>query len=200
MAIMVDGVFKCIGSTQHIKNRFGKGYELELKLAQPTAPESLALLATLQLDADAALSRAEVNEALRAAGSEHLIGEIDSQGLGAALATDLQHAQGRVSARILVEFIISNDYASRVVAFAEQSFGAVEVAEQLQTFLRLRIERLESLGSTFTLLEQNKHRLRIQDYSLKQTSLEQIFHSFSTRRRAPQAGDARAPRPQSQIN
>eukprot|EP00051_Salpingoeca_urceolata_P022285 m.359766 g.359766 ORF g.359766 m.359766 type:complete len:1971 (+) comp19951_c3_seq13:616-6528(+) len=33
LAIMVNGQFKCIGSPQHLKHRFGKGYSLVIKLA-----------------------------------------------------------------------------------------------------------------------------------------------------------------------
>lgn len=30
IGIMVNGELKCLGSVQHIKNKFGKGYELEI--------------------------------------------------------------------------------------------------------------------------------------------------------------------------
>jgi ATP-binding cassette subfamily A (ABC1) protein 3 len=36
IAIMVTGQIKCIGSIQHIKSKFGKGYEVEIKLVLPT--------------------------------------------------------------------------------------------------------------------------------------------------------------------
>lgn len=31
LAIMVNGCFKCLGSTQHLKNKFAKGYTLIVK-------------------------------------------------------------------------------------------------------------------------------------------------------------------------
>jgi ATP-binding cassette, subfamily A (ABC1), member 3 len=34
LAIMVNGEFKCLGSTQHLKNKFSKGYILNIKLKQ----------------------------------------------------------------------------------------------------------------------------------------------------------------------
>jgi hypothetical protein len=40
MGIMVTGgVFKCFGSSQHIKNKFGTGYEIEIKIKKLTDPE-----------------------------------------------------------------------------------------------------------------------------------------------------------------
>ena len=36
MGIMVrGGVFRCYGSSQHIKNKFGVGYEIEIKIEKP---------------------------------------------------------------------------------------------------------------------------------------------------------------------
>ncbi len=33
MGIMVrGGIFRCMGSSQHIKNKFGRGYEIEIKV------------------------------------------------------------------------------------------------------------------------------------------------------------------------
>ena len=40
MGIMVrGGIFKCFGSTQHIKNKFGTGYEIEIKIRRPSYEE-----------------------------------------------------------------------------------------------------------------------------------------------------------------
>ena len=36
MGIMVlGGIFRCFGSTQHVKNKYGIGYEIEVKIAKP---------------------------------------------------------------------------------------------------------------------------------------------------------------------
>ena len=37
MSIMVNGTFKCLGSVQHIKSKFGKGYEIDIKIMQTDA-------------------------------------------------------------------------------------------------------------------------------------------------------------------
>lgn len=37
MGIMVrGGLFRCFGSSQHIKNKYGTGYEMEIKVKKPT--------------------------------------------------------------------------------------------------------------------------------------------------------------------
>ena len=39
MGIMVNGSFKCFGSAQHIKNKYGTGFEIEVKIAQLSEQE-----------------------------------------------------------------------------------------------------------------------------------------------------------------
>merc|ERR1719181_1387637 len=40
MGIMVDGEFKCFGTSQHIKNKYGTGYEIEIKIRLLSEQES----------------------------------------------------------------------------------------------------------------------------------------------------------------
>ncbi len=45
MGIMVEGgVFKCMGSSQHIKDKFGTGYEIEIKVKKMTTEAEIAQL------------------------------------------------------------------------------------------------------------------------------------------------------------
>lgn len=37
LAIMVNGQFKCLGTPQHLKHRFGTGYYLKLRLADESS-------------------------------------------------------------------------------------------------------------------------------------------------------------------
>lgn len=44
MGIMVrGGIFKCYGSSQHIKNKYGTGYECEIKIKKPTYSDLAAI-------------------------------------------------------------------------------------------------------------------------------------------------------------
>jgi ATP-binding cassette subfamily A (ABC1) protein 3 len=47
IGIMVDGGFKCFGSSQHIKDKFGTGYEIEFKIRTLTEEESKVLIGKL---------------------------------------------------------------------------------------------------------------------------------------------------------
>lgn len=39
LAIMVNGEFKCLGSAQHLKNKFSKGFLLTIKIQKNTEVE-----------------------------------------------------------------------------------------------------------------------------------------------------------------
>ena len=47
IGIMVNGKLQCLGSSQHLKNRFGDGYELDLKTLAPTEADLDALFQKL---------------------------------------------------------------------------------------------------------------------------------------------------------
>lgn len=40
MGIMVDGEFKCFGSKQHIKSKFGTGYQIQISVV-PNTPDEI---------------------------------------------------------------------------------------------------------------------------------------------------------------
>uniref|UniRef100_A0A7S0D712 ABC transporter domain-containing protein n=2 Tax=Amorphochlora amoebiformis TaxID=1561963 RepID=A0A7S0D712_9EUKA len=104
IGIMVSGTLRCLGSVQHLKARFGKGYNLEAKLS----PEKFERFET---------------------------------------------------------FIHGH--------FAD----AIQVEKLSNGILRYEMPRTKSLSlaSIFGLMEKNKGVLEIRDYSVSQSSLEQVF-------------------------
>lgn len=61
-----------------------------------------------------------------------------------------------------------------------QDFVNVEVIEQYGSYMRLRVERHnKSIGFLFKLIEELKEEHQLEDYSVSQTTLEQIFQGFA---------------------
>lgn len=46
--VQVNGRLRCLGSTQHLKHRFGRGFEADIKLRRPSETESSELLRVMQ--------------------------------------------------------------------------------------------------------------------------------------------------------
>ena len=114
LAIMVNGQFQCLGSPQHLKNRFGQGF---------------TLVAKLQFDA-------------------------------------------------------SGDSKRQFSQFMIEKFPNSVLKDEHQTMVQYQVltsTQKESLkwSELFQIMEQNKQQLGIVDYSVSQTTLEQVFLNFA---------------------
>ncbi|XP_075994449.1 phospholipid-transporting ATPase ABCA1b isoform X2 [Genypterus blacodes] len=108
MAIMVNGRFRCLGSVQHLKNRFGDGYTIILRVAGP--------------DPD----------------------------------------------------------LSAVMKFIESELTGSTLKEKHRNMLQYQLpSSLTSLTHIFSILAKNKALLQIEDYSVTQTTLDQVFVNFA---------------------
>uniref|UniRef100_A0A182TFV1 ABC transporter domain-containing protein n=1 Tax=Anopheles melas TaxID=34690 RepID=A0A182TFV1_9DIPT len=118
LAIMVNGEFKCIGSTQHLKNKFSQGFVLTIKAKR-----------------------------------------VDGGGKGKESdALDLQNIK---------------DY---IVAKFPDSHLKEEYQDLLTYYIRSNSMKWSQI---FGVMEQAKQQLNIEDYSIGQTSLEQVFLAFT---------------------
>ncbi|KAK9892607.1 hypothetical protein WA026_020988 [Henosepilachna vigintioctopunctata] len=115
LAIMVNGNFQCLGSTQHLKSKFAEGYSVTIKVRKPD----------------------------NSAGLEH---------------TD----------------------TTNIEQFMAQNFPAAELREKHQELLAyfIRDENV-TWSKLFGILEMAKGHLGIEDYSVGQASLEQVFLTFT---------------------
>ncbi|XP_067375140.1 phospholipid-transporting ATPase ABCA1-like isoform X2 [Channa argus] len=108
MAIMVNGRFRCLGSVQHLKNRFGDGYTIILRVAGPD-PDLLP-----------------------------------------------------------------------VMKFIESELSGSTLKEKHRNMLQYQLpSSLTSLAHIFSILAKNKETLKIEDYSVSQTTLDQVFVNFA---------------------
>jgi hypothetical protein len=61
-----------------------------------------------------------------------------------------------------------------------KTFGQVEVLDKYGNYMRVRVARLDySIGFSFGLVESMKNKFDVSEYSVSQTTLEQIFQSFA---------------------
>ncbi|KAM9386154.1 phospholipid-transporting ATPase ABCA1 [Pholidichthys leucotaenia] len=110
MAIMVNGRFQCLGSVQHLKNRFGDGYTIILRLADTkTDPESCP-----------------------------------------------------------------------ISAYMKKCFPSIELKERHQSVLQYQLpSHACCLARVFDMLANNYEELGITDFSVSQTTLDQVFVNFA---------------------
>lgn len=207
IGIMVDGRLKCLGTPQHLKSRFGEGWELDIRLHVPTPTAVDGLLRRLGLAApDGSMSYAEIAEACAArghAGWEAEVGERGSgavlwsvlhgsgsqgqsrgrrrsgSGVGEALAAGAAGA-GRVPARMVAEWLLTEEGATALRAFLAQNFGSgvklIERASWVSFRFSIPASSFESLADLFEVLEKGKDALGVAEYSAGQAQIEVIFN------------------------
>ncbi|KAK6173673.1 hypothetical protein SNE40_017083 [Patella caerulea] len=119
VAIMVNGSFKCLGSPQHLKNKFGQGYTL--------------------------ICRMKTNE---------------DDGVTSPIEP-------------LVQFV-KNNFPSAIVFDDHQGYAHFQIPDNNIP-----------LAGVFDLMEESKSEYSVEDYSVHQTTLEQVFLAFAGKQIPP---------------
>jgi len=156
VAIMAAGQLKCLGSVQEIQNEFGKVMDLFVRLRMPVREEvtSLArkITETGQMPPPLALS------------------------LG---VEDPLLVEGRGDDFARAEEQMLEDMGHRLKMHICHRFPGSSVAEHLGRSWRFALPLDRKLPDMFREIEEAKDLLDIEEYSLAQASLEQIFNSFA---------------------
>eukprot|EP00903_Cladosiphon_okamuranus_P008962 g8576.t1 len=184
IGIMVGGRLRCLGTSQHLKTRFGKGFQLEARVRAIASEETDSMMATLAapmnglgtLGNDGAMLRA----ALAAAQAPELESEISPTGRGASIYHAIAN-QGGVHVRELAAWICVEKKCSRVIDFMNQNFAGTAMREKQNAKMRFEFppQKKRTLAEMFGFIENKREDLCIGEYSLSQTSLEQVFNGFA---------------------
>jgi len=198
IGIMVGGVLRCLGSGQRLRSQYGRGYQLELGLVVPDAEiihdQATKILTVLKksLDAfDILLTRAELDSVFKAFGVyDKWNSRLTYTESGADLVASFETAK-TVSLKHLASWMILEQSVDNIMIFLTQQYGdrnspnGFYIRERQPAKLRIEVSSVtidnqrRKLSTMFGAIESNKESLRIQEYSISQTSLEQIFNSFA---------------------
>eukprot|EP00742_Colponemidia_sp_Colp-10_P004062 GILJ01004335.1.p1 GENE.GILJ01004335.1~~GILJ01004335.1.p1 ORF type:complete len:1795 (+),score=302.12 GILJ01004335.1:677-5386(+) len=180
IGIMVGGTFRCLGSAQHLKNKFGQGYELDIKTQNPTDEQMGPFYDHIRrFIHDDCIAKAQLQNVCESLGRPDRFQKIAERGTGAFIHAQLKK-DDRVNARIFLEWWIIEDFAQNVEAFVLQNFAGAVCLEHHASFSRFRLPQNNfNLAQVFGILNNHKDALFVSEYSLSQTTLEQIFNSFA---------------------
>lgn len=143
LTIMVNGRMCCIGSPQQLKNRFGNGFTLRVKVSTGLS----------QTNAQSLSERRHSRIAWR----ENSITSCD---------------------------IVLEQNIKEVEQFVLKSFEGSQLSEVHYNLMVFQINNTRiSWSNIFGTIEAEKDSLNIEDYSVGQTSLEQIFLTFAAKQR-----------------
>ncbi|XP_031559324.1 ATP-binding cassette sub-family A member 3-like isoform X2 [Actinia tenebrosa] len=168
LAIMVNGQFKCIGSPQHLKNRFSSGYSLMVKIkGQSNCQRTVETIAAEHEGVQQATATTFINP--MAAGNL----PDDEHGPSNAVTPFQPVVQGPDNGNLAEDI-------QRVKAFIDESFPGAVLTDSHAGMLTYQIINEDLTWSQiFGQLERNRESLNIIDYSVSQTTLEQVFINFA---------------------
>lgn len=193
IGIMVGGVLRCLGSAQHLRSLYGDGFQIEIGFIIPTPDainnHSVALMNLVGMSAvttgENQVTRPELFAIFSKLGKDAWANRLTPDGTGNDLLSALE-VQQWVSIKHVASWCLLELIYDDISSFLSATFTQYTERERQPSRLRVEVSaRLPDgsprlLSQTFGALEDNKVRLQIQEYSIAQTSLEQIFNGFAS--------------------
>jgi ATP-binding cassette subfamily A (ABC1) protein 3 len=192
VAIQVDGQFRCLGTPQQIKSKYGQGLELNVRLATPNAEELEAACGKMGGSGGSVIPLEEAKQQMDSA-----FGQAIRQKVEGRHGSPLMELPGRGKRRgvqrlVLAEWGILQERVNNFENFLQETLGAEAggsgccvVLERTQNVVRYQIlpvalqGKYKSLGALFSLFKDNSQKLQVDDFQICQTSLEQVFNRFA---------------------
>ena len=170
MGIMVKGgVFRCFGSSQHIKNKYGTGYEIEIKVRKITNEALMEMASTYNMAKTESLSLNELIQIMTDLKVDpKLIAEVKIDGLGEDLVKEsLENEDSSVSISNFLLWLYIEQAGMAIVKQLVEQFESVEILEHYNDYFKLRVPRGDkSIGFVFGMIEGRKEEFKISEYSV----------------------------------
>ena len=183
MGIMVNGEFVCLGKANEIKSKYGNKYELNLRIKPMTEElKDKLFFEKYNLDKKLRVRKDNIDNILEQINKINYKSEIREGRLGAKLIKDMEKGNG-ISINSLLNWIFYVQNAFKLIQYGKDYFSRIIIEENMDNSFLFRMNKNEnnnkSIGYLFGLFEAYKEECHITEYSIQQTSLEQIFNKFS---------------------
>ena len=181
IAIMVKGEFVCFGRANEIKEKYGYGYEANVRIKPLSDKQFNDVINKYNLDKNYLVNRDNVNEILNKIERKYYIDELKEDRLGQRIVRDME-LNGNINIRILLSWIFFVENAIKFIMKGKNYFEEIILPEYIENNFLFKMKKSKankSIGFFFGLYEESKEECFITEYSIQQTSLEQIFNKFS---------------------
>jgi ATP-binding cassette, subfamily A (ABC1), member 3 len=184
---MANGKLRCLGSAQHLKNKFGQGYQVEMKcdLVEVDDDDYQAILEGLAsskgMNADSGevwYNLDEAKSALFALTNDNSIVDLLSpeNEIGFMIWRDASSSTG-ITLDALAAFATTETRMNNLTLFLQENFPDHVLRERQDLKARYEVSSQNTrISGLFVSIEANKQHLRLTDYGVSQTSLEQVFN------------------------
>ena len=212
MGIMVNGEFVCLGKAFQIKERYGYGYEINIRIKPLNSKQlnefiqilnneqsllknknkiisnqvihsdlSIGIKSYNKYDKKSKINKENIKEILIKLNKVHYIDELNEDGLGKKIYKDIE-INGNIALITLLNWIFFVKNAFKFIQIAINYFDEIYLEEFIENNFLFKMKKgpkTKSIGFFFGLFEQYKEECFVTEYSIQQTSLEQIFNKFA---------------------
>jgi ATP-binding cassette subfamily A (ABC1) protein 3 len=164
IGIMVEGRFKCFGSSQYLKNKYGMGYEIEVKIRGLFAKE-FAENKKICGGKDS-IKNADIKSVLQKLNAVNLFEKISAEDAGREIHRMLK-LKGEIEVEEFLKWVHIQKNGCAFLAELDNKFKKSALIENFNNSFTVKTSRdNSSIGFVFGMLEELKERHSIQEYSV----------------------------------
>ena len=181
MAIMVNGEFVCLGKANQIKEKYGFGYEANVSIKPMSEKQKKEVLNMYNLDRNLLVNKENIEDILNKLDRKYYFDELKEGRLGHRIKREID-LNGNINIGTLLNWIFFVENALKFIEKGKEYFEAIILSEHIENnflFKMKKCQKTRSIGFFFGLFEESKEKCFITEYSIQQTSLEQIFNKFA---------------------
>ena len=189
IAIMVDGQFKCLATSDEIKEKYGYGFEINLQINNPNFEELFKKYKIVEEDKEAHIDLNNIKTYLEKYNLQHFNKELTNERLGGKIIEEINFGS-YVNLSRIISWIYFLENALKMIQIILKDFPEIHCSDYGENNFVFKIKRNrnedeKTIGYLFGIIEENSNKFNIQKYFLQLTSLEQIFNKFASETERP---------------
>ena len=180
LAIMVKGEFACLGKSGEIKEKYGYGYEIEVRIKPISESLFEKIITENNFDKNMKINLENIKTVLQKINKKNFIDELEKGRFGSKIVREIK-INNDIPIRTLISWTFFVENALKFIRKAQNYFEVIILTEFIDNNFLFKMKKnqdTKSIGFFFGLFESNKSECFVTEYSIRQTSLEQIFNMF----------------------
>ena len=183
IGILVDGQFKCLGTSDEIKNKEGFGFELNLQIKEPDV-NTLFQIFRLNLDhINQSVGKDSFDEDFNNFGINKYKEQFKPELFGGKLLKELNN-KGTLPLKKIVRWMFYVKSVLKLIQKIKEYFETIFCVDYKDNNFAFRIERKrqegeKTIGFLFGFIEDNKKKFNVGQFFLQYSTLEQIFNEYA---------------------
>ena len=182
MGIMVNGEFVCLGKANQIKDKYGYGYEADVRIKPMSEKQQEELFNMHNFDKRMLVNEQNIEDILERLDKKYYLDELKDGRLGERIKREMT-LNSNVPITTLLNWIFFVENALKFIETGKNYFEEIILSEHIENNFLFKMKKEnsdKSIGFFFGLYEQSKEKCFVTEYSIQQTSLEQIFNKFAS--------------------